>query len=341
MLQYPVHGPGFYCVAAVPYHTYSETLLPLGRGDDSESDSRLESNSNFHFKFQAAMVATDPSSGGLPTFRVGLLRVYRLLSPWWLALTVAAVVMFWGGVLPLFWVTAAQVAARWASLEAAWGEHGLIGKALRVVWYGLFGGEMVLVVGETMRVAGVDEWLAVERNRGGCWRALRLQLLVTAAGVMFGGALVCGTAWADWTATTASSRLQGGINVCVDGALTGVLVLCTARLFCRRAAFPKSGVLSVLLTTRGFQGLFSYLFLFICLGIMFALVAAVNGWALIRYSTPQEYTYKIWALRFWLVDGANEFLFLVWAVALQFLALFFPLGVRDVKSWARLPWQDG
>jgi hypothetical protein len=113
-IQYPVTGPGYYCVAMVPYSSPS---------------------------FSATMTAVDPGTH-VPAFRNGLLGLYRVLAPVWMLLCLAWALFSAESTSiafsldhPVPWIllsSAGHVAARWAWLEAGDETWGV---ALRVSWY--------------------------------------------------------------------------------------------------------------------------------------------------------------------------------------------------------------
>ncbi len=288
VLHYPVHASGLYCVAAVPYASPPDGLL----------------------RFQAAMIASDPGSGRLSSFRAGLLRAYRWLGPAWLALFTGVALLLGGNrprllrQLPV--LAAAQTAARWAALEA--GEAGVAARGFRVVWYVLAAAQDWLVLRETCRVAGLDGPPSPDVAGRRSWE--RRWLACGTAAAVFVVPFSAAAAWADWTAT-ASSRLPACVNVVSGSVLAGFVAVCAAWFAGRSKRISSAGVVS---------RLFCF-FLLGCLAAIFASVAAVNGAALVRYGTSQEYAQKLWTVRFWLVDGANEFLFLVWAATLPVLDL--------------------
>jgi hypothetical protein len=320
-LHYPVRGPGFYCVAAVPYrsaHRYSH--------DNSSSSSKEVGP----FHFRASLVASDPTSGLLPTFSAGLLRVYRVLGPAWMALALVLAHAHAGAARrrglpqngsllpsrlwppPLVLVAAVQVALRWTGLLAG-GQRGMLACGLKVAWYVVFALLVVLVVQETHMLA--VRWTGSSSAGGGDERRSTLRRVAYLAKWSVFVVLYCVAAWADWTADNAASRLQGCVNVFSGGLFAGLIWFWAITVVWRRTTF------SATLVTSGFYLRFCCTLLLMCLGLLFTSVAAVNLWALIRHRTPLEYGHTLWAVRFWLVDGANELLVLGWVTILQILDL--------------------
>jgi hypothetical protein len=63
------------------------------------------------------------------------------------------------------------------------------------------------------------------------------------------------------------------------------------------------------------------MFVLASLGFLFASVAVFNCWSLVVSANLQEYAHRFWQMRFWLVDGANELLFLVCTAALVLISM--------------------
>ncbi|KXX81067.1 Membrane protein PTM1 [Madurella mycetomatis] len=190
-IQYPVAGPGYYCVAAVAYSAPS---------------------------FSATMAAVDLGTH-LPAFRNGLLGVYRLLAPIWMLLSLALAFFSAESFPPSVghpapWIllsSAGHVGARWGWLELGDTTWGAV---LRATWY-------LLAVTQDSSVIFSIHMMAARQSA-------RYRRLIPAflAGFI---ALYAVAAWAD-VRSTVDSRLPSYLDVVLGVYLVACFGIASYRL---------------------------------------------------------------------------------------------------------------
>lgn len=271
-LHYPVSGPGLYCAAAVGFSASS---------------------------FSATMLAIDPSSGGLPAFRVGLLKAYRYLGPVWILLAVLWTLRLldekdkrpcW--LVPL---SAVQVGLRWALLEVGheYNDADGVTRAFKIA------GGAVAVAQDFAVILHAQQLMMTEATRI-CpktpWTSPwpwpnSIGLLVLGVGLT-------AMRWAEMTTSTATSRVTVYCNAVLGSALFVYMTISifTFKSRCRGLAgqrlplplpLPISAALAVLLAL---------------IWALSSATAAFNIWCLVQPLKPLEFGQRFWSTRFLTID---------------------------------------
>ncbi|GAB0137728.1 hypothetical protein EsDP_00005983 [Epichloe bromicola] len=267
-LHYPVSGPGLYCAAAVGFSASS---------------------------FSAMMLAIDPSSGGLPAFRVGLLKAYRYLGPVWILLAVLWTLHLlderdkrpcW--LVPL---SAVQIGLRWALLEVGheYNDADGVTRAFKIA------GGAIEVAQDFAVVLHAQQLMMTEDTRIGpttpwTWPWPWPNFI----GLLVLGVGLTAMRWAEMTTSTATSRATVYCNAVLGSALFVYMTISilTFKPSCRRLAGqrlspPISAALAVLLAL---------------IWALFSATAAFNIWCLVQPLKPLEFGQRFWSTRFLTID---------------------------------------